>query len=177
MIEVEEPKTEEEEIMFSCLGLAKHMHEDPVEHPRGAEPTAFVFGQLGRLVIVALGHLLTDDIPRAVAADAIRYVAKVERAYAVGFVSDTWMNDIIDQRAAEAEGLVCDKWRTWSDEQRARHLRRREALALMFETRAGTKDLFQYYRRDKDRIIWEEVQVQEGGDRKGLFTDFLPRED
>src|SRR3954469_7073231 len=176
-IEVEEPKTEEEEIMFSCLGLAKHFHEDRDDHPRGVEPTAFVFGQERRLTVVSLKHLMTDDIPRAVAADAIREIAAKERAYAVGFVSDTWMTEFADKKPVEAEGLRCERWRSWSDDQRARLVRRREALLLIFETRAGNKDMVQFYRRDRERIVWEELRVEVSTERGGRFTDLLPKED
>jgi hypothetical protein len=172
-IQVFEPGSEEEQVMNSVLALAKHTHED-----HGAEARAYIFGAGRSLTIASFIHFGDYNDPRVKGrvAEWLRAQAKAAQAHFIAIVSDAFVTSFDDFPAIRAEGLDYKKWDTWPLEARRRHPRsRREALVLIIQTRIGNKTVEQFYRRDNDRIVWEECTVSDDDSGFGLFWGLLPK--
>lgn len=180
MIQVFEPGSEDEQLMFEFLGKAKHFHECPDEHPGGAQPVAFILGPGNLLSVAPLGLFGDYNDPRVrdFLSTAIRQFAKDQRAHFVALLSDTWRTQFDDYPGIVAEGLDPADYRDWPPEIVARHpFKRREALMMSMEGRSGFKMLWQFYRRERGRIVWEECEVADDYEASGRFMNLLPKED
>jgi len=139
-------------------------------------PVAFMIGADESLTIMPLVTLgdWEDVRVRDAAAHAMRETARLIKPICFAFVSDAWLREFRDRKAIEAAGLDHRRWRTWRLEDLDRFMVKREVIMVSVETKVRSFMLTQFYRRDwKDRPIWEETTLREGGDAEGRFVGML----
>lgn len=166
---------EDEKAMRHMFTIAKGNHEKTGGR---LMPVAFVLGADRSMVVLSLGDVWANGNERDVAAEVIKREAAKARATMIAIVSDTWRTMFKNIDKIKAAGLDLHNYREWPEEAlREFPPDRREAIMMNIESRLGHKILLQFYRRDDDRVIWEEFQDMSDWaiSFEGRFSGLLPR--